>query len=207
MSETEKTLEEIGAGTGATDPKPTPKKWWQWLLLYPALGISLLGAVPTYMEAARSFQLGVPFGRSFDATEQNKLWQENFQCTQKATFNTITNKHNVEIGAAVCESGDVLLRGRRPEWDRPQLRWVSWDELVVGSAKTEAAILNFFGTAYASERGNFIPTQARVMCQRWVGNGLLLQRVATPSGCFDQVVNTFSGWIVSNRPAPCNQAC
>ncbi len=71
--------------------------------------------MPTYLEVIKSYWLDVPFGRSFDAQEQNRLWEANFDCTQKATFTSMTNKQQVEIGSFVCDSGDVLLRGRRPE--------------------------------------------------------------------------------------------
>ena len=189
-----------------------PRKWWQWLLLYPGLLIALLGAVPTYMELVKSYRLGVPFGQSFDAQEQNRLWQENFQCIQNATFSIITNKHNVEIGSAVCASGDVLLQGKRPESNQQQFRWVSWRKVAPSEAlgKGSNAFLRFFSTAQATETERLILAQARptsVLCQRWIGYGQLLQRIATPMGCFDQVINTFNGWVIRSSPAPCNPYC
>ena len=184
-----------------------PKRWWQWLLLYPGLVIAVIGAVPTYMEAFKAYSLGVPFGRSFDAREQNRLWQENFDCAQKATFSMIINKKKVEIGSVVCESGDVLLRGKRPEWEQPQLRWVSWGEVVPSG---RSALMDIVTSAYASERNNLTLAQGwppYVLCQRWIGPGQLLQRLATPNGCFDQVINTYNGWIIGSRPVPCTPYC
>lgn len=186
-----------------------PRKWWQWLLIYPGIAVSVLGSVPTYTEAVKSYSLGVAFGRSFDAKEQNRLWQENFDCAQKATFATITTKHKVEIGSAVCESGDVLLRGKRPEWDKPQLRWMSWTEVASpGQPDTKKSgwLFELLGTAHAAG-AELLLAQASVICQRWVGNGLLLQRIGTPTGCFDQVINTYNGLVVSSRPAPCLPNC
>jgi hypothetical protein len=203
-----------GINQGAAEPGPkaaSPKRWWQWFLVYPGLAVAIVGAVPTYIEAFRSYSIGVPFGRSFDAQEQNRLWQENFECSQQASFATIINKKKVEIGSTVCESGDVLLRGKRAEWDRPQLRWVSWNEVAPndkGEKKTNA-LIDFIGQAYASDTNGIVVAQAPtlVLCQRWVAQGQLLQRIRTPTGCFDQKINTFNGWVISSKPAPCTPNC
>lgn len=194
------------------DAGESAKRWWQWLLLYPGLGIAMLGAVPTYLEAYRSYNLGVAFGGSYNANEQNRLWQENFACAQKANFSATTNKKKVEIGSVVCDSGDVLLRAKRPEWDQPQLRWVSWTEVASGQSgsKSTQALLDVFKSANASETPPLILAQApapTVLCQRWVGPGQLLQRIGTATGCVDQVINTYNGLVISSRPAPCNPNC
>lgn len=100
-----------------------PRSWWQWFLVYPGLLIAVIGAVPTYIEAIQSYSFGVPFGRSADARVQSRLWQENFDCTAKATFTPIVNRDQVSIASAVCESGDVLLAGKRPGlWRSPRFR-------------------------------------------------------------------------------------
>lgn len=178
-------------------------------MIYPGLAVAVLGALPTYIEAFKSYSLGVPFGRSLDAQEQNRLWQDNFECAQKATFSTIINKKKVEIGSTVCESGDVLLRGKRPDWDRPQLRWVSWNEVAPTDEKKSQAILDLLTPAYAGDDNPIVVAQApaSVICQRWVGPGQLLQRIGTPMGCFDQIINTYNGWVISSRAAPCVPNC
>jgi hypothetical protein len=189
-----------------------PKRWWQWLLLYPGVAVAIIGAVPTYIEAFKSYTLGVPFGRSFDAREQNRLWQENFDCAQRANFSPIINKKKVEIASVVCESGDILLRGKRPDWEQPQLRWVSWNEVAPTHtvAKKSLALLDVIKSANASEPSPLILAQApvtSVLCQRWVSPGQLLQRVATRDGCFDEVINTYNGRVIRRHPAPCNPSC
>jgi len=203
-----------------------PRRWWQWLLVYPTVAVAVIGALPTGIEAARSFNLGVPFGQSADARTQNRLWQENFECPQKANFNTTVNSKKVEIGSAVCESGDVLLFGKRIEWDRPQYRWVSWNEVAPTGKSTANSVawLGLVSEARAAEPERIVlaqaapragdssrlmmaQTESRVICQRWVANGQLLQRVATPNTCYDQVINTFNGWVVSKHTAPCNRSC
>lgn len=182
-------------------------RWWQWLLLYPGLAVAILGAIPTYIEGVKSYTYDVTFGSSFDAQEQNRLWRENFECVKNVTFSPIINKKNVEIASVVCESGDVLLRGRRPEWEQPQLRWVSWNEVA---PRETSALFDFVNSANASEMPYLVLAQGSstsVLCQRWVGAGRILQRVKTRNGCFDEVINTYNGSVVSRRSAPCNPSC
>lgn len=198
-----------------------PHRWWQWFLVYPGVAVAVIGATPTYIEAFKSYSLGVPFGRSFDAQEQNRLWQENFDCAKSANFSTIVNKKKVKIGSAVCESGDVLLQGQRADWDRPQFRWVSWDQVAQHpDGEKKADLLQYFvasARAGENEADRPEPEQAPrvfslaqapvILCQRWVGPGQLLQRLGTPAGCWDQVINTYNGWVLGRAPAPCNQFC
>ncbi len=54
-----------------------PRRWWQWLLLYPALAVALVSAIPTYVEIFYSKKYEVPFGQSAAAKQQNDLWQRN----------------------------------------------------------------------------------------------------------------------------------
>ncbi len=188
-------------------------KWWQWILMYPALAIAILGSVPTWGEIIKSIQLGVPFGQSSHADEQNRLWQENFECTRIKNPTTIMTEHKVEIGSLVCESGDVLLSGKRPEWDYPQKRWIAFDTVAPPNyiKKAGNTLLNLFSKAYATETDSILSAQAQpasVICQRWIGNGQLLQRIRTNTGCFDQVINTYTGWVTSYTPAPsCSPDC
>jgi hypothetical protein len=32
----------------------SPRRWWQWFLVYPGLAMAVVGAVPTYIEAVNS---------------------------------------------------------------------------------------------------------------------------------------------------------
>ena len=197
---------------GAQSTTAPPRKWWQWFLVYPAIGVAFIGAIPSVMELINSQRLGVPFGRSVDAREQNQLWENNFACVQSAMFTTITNEYNVQMGSVVCPSGDVLLRCKRPEWRAPHLRWVAWGDVAnaIGSDKGESKfswVNGLVPPAEAEDSPSLIPTQVSVLCQRWVGNGLLLQRIGSPYGCYDQIINTYAGVVVSSRPAPCTPRC
>jgi hypothetical protein len=190
-----------------------PKNMWQWLLVYPSLAVAVLGAVPTYLDAIKSLVLGVPIGTSAEAQEQNGLWQKNFDCPQKHPFTSMKTKQEVEIASIVCDSGDVLLSGKRPDWEIPRYRWVSAKDLApnaVASA-SHASMLQFISSAEAAEAPHVTLAQwggSQMICQRWVGNGMLLQRFySPPQGCYDQVINTYNGMVVNRYQAPCSPQC
>jgi hypothetical protein len=198
------------AAAGARPEGGGRRPWWQWFLLYPSLLVAVIGAVPTYFEAYRSHELGVPFGGSKDALEQNQLWEENFDCANHAVFTQITTKKAVEIGSVVCDSGDVLLRGKRPEWDRPKYRWVAGSDVAPSQATgLKVGLLDLlFPPAYASAPAAPVaggPVQ--VLCQRWVAQGRLLQRVASGGACFDLIIDTRTGQVLSSAAVACNAGC
>jgi hypothetical protein len=181
--------------------KPKPDKWWKWVLLYPTLAISVISAVPTYIEFVGSNLLDVPFGEYREAKRENELWQENINCAA-APFDGLKNKHNVEVDAVVCQSGNVLVRVKPPD-NKTKYRWVPLE--TPAQQRTAASLIS---TAHARSlrvvgeiaQGNFV-----VICQQWLGNGMIRRRIQDINGrrCFDEVVNTFNGQVVSTTAAPC----
>lgn len=211
----------IDSGQHGSDPRseqtkrnerkePHPRAWWQWVLVYPTLAITLVSAVPTFYELYRSFHLDVPFGQSAEASEQNRLWQQEFECVRKIDLKILTNEYHVQIGSDICPSGNILLMVNRPEWDNPQYRWLSWAQYAATSRNS--TLPDLFAPAHAAESTELLLTQSprgTILCQRWLdtGKGLLLQRIETPHGCFDQVINTYTGWVISSQPAACTPDC
>ena len=184
------------------DDKPKPDTWWKWVLLYPTLVISVVSAVPTYVELVGSTWLNVPFGQYKTAMKENELWKDNIQCAA-APFDGLTNKQNVSVDAVVCLSGHVLVRVKPPE-KKTTYRWVPLD-----SVSAERVGFTLISSAHAKTtpdpahqaQGNFT-----IICQQWIGNGLIRRRIHDRAGnrCFDEVVNTYNGQVVSVNPAPCN---
>lgn len=192
-----------------------PKKWWQWVLLYPTFVIFLIGSIPTATKMIQSFRLGVPYTKVDDAETQSRLWQTNFDCVQSAAFSSKTTRSGVEIASTVCESGDVLLKGKRPDWQHPQYHWVAWSD--VASIKNDGSEVSLESkppsapkiskALWTSNDNQFriMPVQYGpiLMCQVFVNQGILRQRYSTPNGCFDQFINVYTGWVIGTQPAPC----
>ena len=190
----------ISAETETPAPKAATR-WWQWVLLYPTLAVTLISAVPTWLEKFQAVQLGVSRQNLALAQEQGKLWEANFECARAQDINAIRNSRNVEVGAQVCPSGDVLIRIKVPDAERPKLRWVSARSL-------EQAFLGLGpATAFAAPpSGGGSHGAQSVVNQRWLRTGLLKQRVRQGTGCVDLVIKTATGTVVSQTPVACGAA-
>jgi hypothetical protein len=186
-------------------------KWWQWFIVYPTIATSFFAAIPTATNYAKSLALGVKPSQVSDAETQNKLWEKNADCLINAKGLSIKTPQAFEVAATVCPNGDILLAGKRADSDSQRRRWVPISDVVPPLGNTTASNVppfSLISSATAGERRTTIVAQAeQVICQHWVGQGMLLQRVATPNGCFDQVVNTFNGVVVSRQNAPCTPQC
>ena len=181
------------AGKGAS-------RWWQWILIYPSLAIALVSAAPTWIQHFQAARIGVASRDLAQAQEQNRLWQVNLDCARVQEIQRIKTNRNVEVGAQVCPSGDILLLLKRPEAEQPTFRWVS--------ARTLEHEASLFGVraAYAAPRDELSgATGQRVISQRWLRQGVLKQRVRDAAGsCNDLVINTYTGSVVSRTPVSCN---
>jgi hypothetical protein len=188
-----------------------PRKWWQWILIYPAFGTAIIGAVPTVLELHRSIINDVSFGHSADAIAQADLWRKNFECA-KTEFQSIINSHNIEVGSAVCRSGDILLRSKDPNAQEYQYRWVSWSEIGDMSGKgrsTKSVGAGIISAAMAGETKTkplqIAEEKPPLICQKWIGNNLLLRRYSTRNGCVDEVIKTANGRVVERKAARCDR--
>ena len=152
------------ATTSEASASRTTMKWWQWFLVYPTVGLALVSALPTWAGLVQSFQIGVPFGQVSEAQGQDRLWGKNFECASRQEIQWIKTPRNIQIGARVCPSGDVLVLAKRPESEEMTFRWVSAEVL-------ERRALSLLGltAAYASSREVTGPQGGyNVMSQRWL---------------------------------------
>jgi hypothetical protein len=103
--------------------KHTPTKWYQWLLLYPALATSIAAAVPTVWQQYKAYRLDTTFSKVQIAEEQQQLWENNIECLTEHGIYSLDGHDGLVIGVTLCPSGDVLLRYHPNEWP-PTYKWV-----------------------------------------------------------------------------------
>lgn len=197
----------------------TKNKWWQMLLLYPALAIAILGAIPTYVELYQSQKKNVAFGESAKAKMRNNMWRKNLTCST-APLDPLITEHNIEVDATICKSGDVLIRVMAPG-NKKFFEWFAVDHIF----SINTASVSLFSQAIAEEitlgeeakeidfevegilDSSFQVAQYGpvILCQRWLDRVMLLRRVSYPNGvCFDETVNTYTGFVVNSVRSPCN---
>lgn len=209
--------------TGAIDQKSrasskraakpgTPQRWWQWILLYPAFAVALITAGPQWIDKAKAMKLGVR--SAAEAERQAQLWAKNASCAGVPAKGFLSPT-NVAVDATICDSGDILVRAVTPQ-NSQIFKWLPLDDVVRINATggvipaAQAATLPARPAALRqSPRAPLFQAamlQVNVICTKSNGR-LLLRRLQTPQGCFDEVIDTFTGALVSRNPAPCNPSC
>lgn len=105
------------AEDAATPPSSPPTveavsklKWWQILLVYPAIASAVLGAIPTAWQAVKAWRLDVNYNQVQQAAEQQRLWERNLDCLEAKPVYSVAGPDGATIGVTLCPSGDALLR-------------------------------------------------------------------------------------------------
>ena len=209
--------------TSSASPKPRsrarkPKPWLERGLLYSTLIGSLLTAGPLWIDQAKAAWQGISGGSVEEAELQNALWRKNMDCAASpyAWFN---NPSNIKVDATICDSGDIFVRASTPS-NGQFFKWIPLSDVIEADDEgggifppAHAAALPAPVSAATVNPGQWMHRlaqpggQANVVCQRFLDNRRLLRRVQTPQGCFDEVIDTFNGAVVSRRPVPCTPQC
>jgi hypothetical protein len=182
-------------------------KWWQWVLMYPTLGISLFASIPTLLQYYQSHKLNVPVDNVHAAKRQDNLWAANLECTKQVRAETVTTQFNTQVSVTVCpKSGDVLVTVQPPDSPSPQVfRWIDVKALLKESSRLSAAFL--LREAVAAEDKIVVAQAESVVCQR-LAEGRLVRRVRDKNGnCFEEIINTYTGVLEKRTPAPCADSC
>jgi hypothetical protein len=108
-------------------PEPSgslrPQAWWQWVLMYPALGLAVLSAIPTWIDFFQAISIGVPYSDVAYARKQHELFLNNLDCLKK-DGNSITLRDNTDVRAAVCDTGAIWIKVTTAN-DQKGFEWIN----------------------------------------------------------------------------------
>jgi hypothetical protein len=194
------------------------KKWWQWLLAYPTIITSAVGAVPQYTTWAKAVMLGVPWNAVSEAEEQKALWTKNFECSWKepsqTAKTTLTTSRNERVTVTLCSSGDALI-AIQPPGAEPRFRWIGFDRFDSGAQRTamtgglpDLSVREAAAAEGSAAEGSWMLVQAEgvVICVTRDAKGFVVRRIQLPDGrCQEQVVSPYTGKVVEVRPAACTK--
>lgn len=188
-----------------TDPMPA-RTFWQWILMYPTLLVTLLGAFPTFRDFALAIYQDISVSEVADGHRQSQLWSNNIACLRQPIADHKTTPERFEIGAAVCPSGDVLVHIRSPE-AKEFYRWIPFRPAAPNDWKTSALLV---GEARAAEPPPpLLLAQAgpRVICQRRTAASEIVRRIQVGSTCIDEFINMSTGRLLRRVPTRCEASC
>lgn len=182
----------------------TPRTFWQWILMYPALLVSLLGAFPTFRDVAQAIYEDITVSELIDGRRQSQLWSSNIDCLTQPITERKTTPEKFEIGASVCPTGDVLVYIRSPE-AKEFYRWIPFKTTTSDPRKLTSRLI---GEAHAAESPPLVLAQAgQVVCQRRTSSGQIVRRIRTGAACVDEFIDMTSGRLLRRVPARCEAIC
>jgi hypothetical protein len=184
---------------------PPRESFFKQILVYPALAIAAIGAIPQYLQVLKAERLDLPVNAVNAAEREHNLWVKNVDCAGTDDLPETSLADNTRVAAFVCPSGDVLVKVRRATGE-PIYRWIPLEEATSRNGQLTALI--GISTAVAAEVTTPRSRVAQV-CQHWVdqAKGILVRRVSEGGQCYDETVNTFTGQVISRRPVQCDATC
>jgi len=163
--------------------------------------------IPTILDFVVAFKQDVDVQDVPFAKRNNELFAKNFvTCTSSEQYDYVTRHDNAVISTKLCPSGDVLVKYEAPN-AQPTYQFValgtteqqSWLDFLVPAAHAAVAEID------AMQVKQSAPT---VICQKVIADGRLLRRLRYSDGrCEDEVINTYSGEVVSTESATCDANC
>ena len=187
------------------DSRPPRESFFKLILLYPALAIAAIGAIPQYIQVFKAMQWDVPVNSVNSAERDHNLWVKNIDCGDGKGLLEASLADNTRVVARVCPSGDVLVKVKRVTGEE-SYRWVPLEEAK--SKDSKLAALFGISTAVAQEVTH-TPIRLAQVCQHWLdqAKGILVRRIREGGQCYDETVNTFTGQVVSKTPVQCDNRC
>lgn len=185
-------------------PAPDPQKlsWGRLLIIYPAIIVAGLGALPTVWQAWRAWRLDVAYTKVYQATEQQHLWERNLACLSARPVYAVDGPHG-SVGVTLCRSGDALLRYEAP--NKTTYTWVPYPRHTHTSS--------LLSTAQARDNWEVPEYKAKVLfgvtlCAVQHGN-IILRIAVTQEGtlCILEHISATTGKVLSTLQVGCATAC
>lgn len=196
---------------------------WQWILIYPAFGVALVSAVPDWMDKAVDiyFKIDTLSKGKVKKTKLAQFMSKNQECVLSPVY-WVEVANETKVDGTICnETGDVWLRIQAPD-QTVKYEGIDVSELM----KTKHADSGFglAGKAYAGSTvipnaseplgrvnvsGSFQLAQqvAVVVCQKFTNSTTLVRHLRAGDACYDEVVDTNTGFVVSKNNVNCRSSC
>ncbi len=223
-SQTEIVIDPLAGSAGAgpmasaeTEGPVRPTRWYQWFILYPALAVALLGAVPGWITKAQEVYLGLSKTNSTlaEATRLDSLIRKNAACLDSPR-NWVTTEE-LKVDGTICPSGDLMVwvsKGPQEFVD-----FFETDRLFENKMQQTAGSL-FSMQALASTpapvsvrppaSSSLLLVQdpfAITICQSFPDDRTLVRHLQVGDQCYDETIDTYTGVVVGRNPVPCRSSC
>jgi hypothetical protein len=167
---------------------------------------------------AKAYVYQVPVKQVFSAQKQNEMWTKNADCIRKAPRSQLTLEEHIAIAVSACASRDILVDITYPD-DKKVYRWIPFGTPEPADDSSSDALLNRINlvaealamsppSTFGSESAGTMQSDGQIICQRWLDKRRLLRRVReSDNTCHDEIVDTYTGKVESQKPAECKADC
>jgi hypothetical protein len=181
----------------------SPRRWWQWVLMYPAIAIAVFAAVPQFYDWITAIRIGVPFGKVGDAQEQRSAWERNANCVRAVDHITPNSETNYAIDLLTCPSGDILVA--LTPLQNPTQKVYRW--IITKALFTRIAQPSLTTTALAQDTTRTQPAgprAERVMDTKKQAGAVIARRLQLSDGtCVDETIDAYTGKRLTEKNAAC----
>jgi hypothetical protein len=172
-----------------------------------AIGVPVVGALPTACNLYQSWKHGIPFSQVAHKLEPYDLWVRNMDCPIE--YKELTANQNTKVDIGVCPTnGDISIKVPLPE-GKALIEWIAFERL-----KEENALANLLiGTAYAEGGSAAIRdlhlAQAtnQVVCQGWESSSTIVRILREGARCFRETISPYQGRVDKRTEVPCLTGC
>jgi len=203
------------------DEKGGPSRWWQWVLLYPTLLIALLTAVPSWYDRIEPL-VRMKFQPDYvQETELVEFMRKNPECVASPVA-WVEATDQTKVDGTICsKTGDVWLRILGAN-GVAAYKGVDISDLLDSLSTDHARFSLFSARAFAAtnDRGGHPKTHpgqtpsswsvaqqlAVVVCQQFSGDRII-RHMRSGNTCYEEVVNSQNGVVISKQEVPCRNSC
>jgi hypothetical protein len=202
---------DANASTNAANQQPPSQRpqgqtltWWQWIFVYPTLAIAVINSLPNLVFWSRippALRNNISVSDVNIARQQKELFVKNEDCFASDEFNYVSEIGETTASIKLCPSGDVLVKFSNPDAN-PVFQFASFD------TTQRSALDRFLVPSVAAATASSEIQLAQVECPPKIEDGRLTRRIREADGkCYEQVINTFTGEVISRTEVSCDASC
>ncbi len=189
---------------------------WKNLVRVIAIGIPVLGAIPTAYNLYLAYKHDVPLSEVSHIMAQSKLWKKNWSCDIE--YQALNTGQGTRVDVGAChKTGDMLVKVSTNEGVLANQEWIPYED-IRGSNSGFSVFSSLIRTANAAEGVSVSGPRSKpgrrvaelgmkVVCQKLGEKGLAVRIVKEKDKCFKEKFSIFRGTIDGREEVPCETTC
>jgi hypothetical protein len=174
-----------------------------------ALGVTILGAIPTAVTVYHAWQYKIPFSKVAHRLAQYEIWERNIDC--KIEYKALSTAEGTKVDVGACpKTGDISLKVSAPD-GKATYEWIAYNQLRKPGEEPPAGIFDLL-IGIANAEGSAQPIRLaeaamEVVCQSLVSKKELVRVVKEEGKCFRETMSPVRGTIDKREEVPCDARC